>query len=349
MVRKPVRLLSLALLGGLLSVLPAAAQAPAPPTAPDPLPGLPRPPDQPGSLLLPAPPPPYSCEPLPGPYFRPDPLLDPPQLPQSGWFAAAEVDILSPRVKNKLVNTVQVGDRRPDTVQLPSADLDWTAMPRLELGRRLPSGYGEFVLTYRGLGTQGSELVEGPVGPAALHSRLDLNVLDLDYRSGEISLWPKWDVQWTCGLRLAYAYFDSRADGPPVLGGVVEAGTSNSYVGFGPHAGLELGRRLGCPGLTLTGKVDVSTMLGRLRQGFFEEAVTAGVLERGETRVSSSQDVPVVTGILGLDWQPPAYPGTRLFVGYQYEYWWNVGRLSTTGSRGELGDQGPVLRAEIDF
>jgi Legionella pneumophila major outer membrane protein precursor len=354
MVRKTLVLLALTLVGGLLSAFPAAAQTPNPPAnppPPDPLPGLPRPLDQPLSLLQPAPPrPPYTCESLPGPYFQPDPLLDLPPLPPPGWVADVELGILSPHVKNKLVNTVRAGARPPDTVALPSAALDWAVMPRVELGRRLPSGYGEFVLSYRGLGTEGNELVEGPAGLAALHSRLDLNVLDADYRSWEISLGPEWDMRWTCGLRLAYVFFDSRADGPPVLGGLTEAGTSNSYVGFGPHAGLELQRHLGCPGLTLVGKADVSTLLGRLRQGFFEEAVGPdGGPVRGETRVSSSQDVPTVTALLGFGWQPPACPNTRFFLGYQYEYWWNVGRLSSTNSRGELGDQGPVLRAEIGF
>jgi hypothetical protein len=33
-----------------------------------------------------------------------------------------------------------------------------------------------------------------------------------------------------------------------------------------------------------------------------------------------------------------------------YEYWWNVGRESNTlDSRGELSDQGILLRAEFNF
>ena len=39
----------------------------------------------------------------------------------------------------------------------------------------------------------------------------------------------------------------------------------------------------------------------------------------------------------------------HFFLGYQFEYWWNVGRLSTSFARGELEDQGVVLRAEFNF
>ena len=51
----------------------------------------------------------------------------------------------------------------------------------------------------------------------------------------------------------------------------------------------------------------------------------------------------------GLRWCPPDYRYLHVFVGYQYEYWWNVGRLSTTSSRGELSDQGVQMQAEFNF
>src|SRR5713226_4270301 len=135
-------LMALGVLGG-ISLAPCAfAQASkptasAPPTAilgataePEVLPGLPRPPDAPRSLLeAPAPTPPYSCAPLPGPYFEPDPRLDLPPLPQPGWFTNAEVAIVRPHIKNRLTDVVQIGNLPPDTVHLPSAELDWTASP----------------------------------------------------------------------------------------------------------------------------------------------------------------------------------------------------------------------------
>jgi hypothetical protein len=58
----------------------------------------------------------------------------------------------------------------------------------------------------------------------------------------------------------------------------------------------------------------------------------------------------MLTAELGLRWQPAFWPHTLVFLGYQYEYWWNVGRLSLTDtSRGELSDQSILLRAEFNF
>src|SRR5262249_9417208 len=144
MVRTARVLVVLAILAGTPPVPPGYAQtpgrasappAPAPSTAaqPDPLPGLPHPPDQPRSLLEPAPPlaPPFP--PLPGPYFERDTLLDPSPLPPPGWFVGVEVGVVAAHVKNKLSNPVQLGTMMPDTVQLPSAELDWTVAPRFEL------------------------------------------------------------------------------------------------------------------------------------------------------------------------------------------------------------------------
>src|SRR6516165_9161032 len=54
---------------------------------------LPKLPDLPASLFAPAPPPSPGHNPLDVPYFVPDPLLDPPQLPPPGWFAALELDV----------------------------------------------------------------------------------------------------------------------------------------------------------------------------------------------------------------------------------------------------------------
>jgi hypothetical protein len=39
----------------------------------------------------------------------------------------------------------------------------------------------------------------------------------------------------------------------------------------------------------------------------------------------------------------------HLSVGYEYEYWWNVARLSNGISRGEWGEQGILVRAAFNF
>jgi hypothetical protein len=333
------------------------ASVPGTTTEPDILPGLPRPPDAPRSLFQ-SPPAAaaYSCDPLPGPYFGLDPRLDPPPLPPPGWFTAVEVGIVVPHVKNRLTDTVTLGGMMPDTLHVPGAELNWTASPRFELGYRLPSGFGEFSVAYRFLASEGSESAIGPDGSAALKSRLNVNIGDVDYASRELSLLPNWGMKWRFGLRAVGTYFDSRSDETfavaAAVSGIFERRTSNDFWGFGPHAGLELARRLDESGLAFVGRVDAATILGRLRQRFFEATAPMGPngpITAAETSASVSQDVPMLTWSLGLSWRPPPCPNAQLFLGYQYEYWWNLGRNSNTTSRGELSDQGIQLRAEFDF
>jgi hypothetical protein len=318
----------------------------------NPLPNLPRPAEAPASLLQPAPAePPYSCAPLPGPYFEREPLFDPPALPQPGWFARLDVTFLKPSVQNRLSGQPQIGNQPPGQVNLPSASLDWTAAPYLQVGYRLPSGFGEIALAYRGFGTRGTSTFADTDGPASLHSRLDVNQVDLDYLSREYSLWPHCEMKWHVGVRLTYLYFDSRADenfdDAAAGSGIVETSVSNNYWGIGPHAGVELARHIDGAGLSFVASVDATTLLGRVRQGFTETDVTGAT---GLFRNSGSQQVPVLDFKAGLNWQPPQYPQWGVFLGYEYEYWWNVGRLSTTpDSRGQMKDQGIVVRAAYNF
>jgi Legionella pneumophila major outer membrane protein precursor len=361
------------------SGIPAAASSNAAPTATGPglaagqtletpvydtgepgvLPNLPHPPEIPSSLYQqPAPVPPYACAPLPGPYFEKDPLLDPPCLPQPGWFADADLEIVGPHFKDRLVDTVQVDGRPPDTVHVPGADLDWTVLPRIEVGYRLSSGFGEFLVGYRFFSTDGSAVLPSPDGTAAVRSRLDLNMVDMDYASREFftDQWPYVHMKWRFGLRWADAYFDTQAlesfTAAAAGTGVFERGASNNFWGLGPHLGLELDRPFCGTGLDLVGWADGATLLGRLRQNFFEEATTLGsngLPPYGNTRESVSQDVPIINLFIGLSWRPPNYPYFRAYAGYAYEYWWNVGRNSNTLSRGELSDQGVLLRAGFTY
>lgn len=350
----------LVLLGGFLAAPAAFAQVPmpealeVPPRAePDPLPGLPRLAEEPASLMQAPAMPSFDAglpTPLPGPYFERDPLLDPPALPAPGCFAAVEIDPTVAHVKNRLSNASVPGNTL-GTVHLPSAALDWTAAPRFELGYRLPSGFGELLLCYRFLATDGTGTVAGPDDIAILKSRLDLNVAELNYASRELSLWPHCDMKWSVGLEYANVFFDSRADEPLAAAaagsGIFERRNSDRFVGFGPDVGLQLARHWGDSGLSLVGQIHGAMLLGRIHQGFFEAATTPGA--GGETRVSSSQTVPTLNVQAGLSWHPD-WHCLSLFLGYQYEYWWNVGRLSLTpDSRGELSDQGVVLRLQYNF
>ncbi len=367
MARTACLLAALAVLGGTPFAPQGYAQepdlAPAPRTVPadaaeyNPLPDLPRPPDQPRSLMAPATAPLYEPAPLPGPYFERDPLLDPPELPPPGWFADVDMLVTQPHLLNHLTNASIPGGGAPNVVSLPSAPLDWTVAPRFEIGRTLPSGFGSIAVAYRFLADEGTGATMGFDAPAMLKSRLDLNILDLDYISRELTPWPQWNLTWRFGFRTGWIYFDSRADEPFAAAaagsGVFEQRTSDSFVGFGPHGGVEAARRFNGTGLSLFAKSDFWIDIGRIRQGFFEVTTTPGpdgLPLTEETRDSSGQAVPVLDLEAGLRWQPPTMPCTEFFLGYQYEYWWNVGRLSVTpDSRGSLFDQGVLLRAAFHF
>jgi len=375
MIGKTRLLLTLAAMGMLVAAPDAFSQkvemAPTPKTAaavdPDVLPGLPQLPEAPASLYAPPSGPACTPVPIPGPCLEQDPRLDPPCLPPPGCFTDVELGIVDPHVKNKLLNIVAIGTNPPDFVHVPSAQLDWTVAPRLELGYRLPSGYGEFVFGYRFLATDGTETVFGADGPETLKSRLDINEWDLDYASREWSLWPHCDMKWRFGLRLQSIYFDSNVNEPfataaagsgifPGQTNVFGAATSNRFVGFGPHLGLELDHRFDEYGVALYCKADGWISLGRLRQGFTEDSTIvtpAGIPTSATTVNNTSHAVPQLNVEAGLRWQPPGWHYTYFFAGYTYEYWWNAGRNSDTfqpfPSRGELDDQGIVLRAEINF
>src|SRR3984885_10456414 len=163
---RTVRLVLLAALGGLAPVSAVSGQeygreaAPmpmvnAPAAQQDVLPGLPQVASPPQSPLAPPPPHPPAPPDFERPYFQNDPLLDPASLPFPGWFTDAEVVIVDAHVRNSLVDFVQVGSHPANLVgPLGAVPLDWTASPKVEVGYRLPSGFGAFSVGYRGLATQ---------------------------------------------------------------------------------------------------------------------------------------------------------------------------------------------------
>jgi hypothetical protein len=314
---------------------------------------VPSPPDLPASLFAPSPGAAYTCAQLPGPYFDCDPRLDPCVLPQPGWVADVEVDVNLPHVSNGVHGTVTLGGVT-NRVVLGSARLDWTGSPRVELGYRLPEGFGEFGISYRFLGSQGTGTVQGPFaapdGPATLTSRFDIQVADLDYASNEISICSWW-TKWRFGLRGADLFFDSRADENEAVAaggsGIFERRMTNNYWGLGPNLGLDLERRLTDWGLTLMGRVDGAILLGELQQGFFEVSTTPGV--SAQNIRSNPQAVPMFDTSIGLAWRPSNCQALRLFVGYQGEWWWNVGKFDSSGSDAQVNDQGVLLRVDYNY
>jgi hypothetical protein len=249
------------------------------------------------------------------------------------------------------------------TVALPSAKLDWTVSPRVFVGYRLPAGFGEFLLAYRHLGTDGSMGVRGPNGPAALNSRLAFDMIDFDYNSRELSYLPKWDMQWTLGLRTLFLFFDSRFNQPfdqaAAGNGIFQARNFNNLFGLGPHAALELAHRLGDSGWSLYLRGDFTGTFDWMHQGWSTRSTTLGPDGRpllGQTLAFGHQAAPIINGQAGVTWRPSPSSGTRLFLGYQYEVFWDLDRVNNVlttpfnnPSKGTLWDQGLVLQASINY
>jgi len=370
MIRLTFILAALAAFSGALSD-PAKAQSllaspgPAGPglagsTEPDPLPGLPRPPDQPKTLFQPTPAAQaYGCPDLECPYFEKDQLLNPWCLPQPGWLFDVETDLVGTHVQSNVGNTFAP---IPGIVFVPMTPLNWTVSPRFELGYRLPSGFGEVDVSYRFLRTEGVGTLSAGApasvdAAATLRSHFDMNLGDVDYAAIETSLGPNWLMKWRIGVRFAGLSFDSQAVEPlaaaaaPAASGYFQHSIENDYWGIGPHAALELKTRRNPWGLAWVGRLDGGLLFGQVEQKFIQES-TAGV----STEIDYPNDEQVVSlsGFLGLDWQPPGRTNLNILLGSTAEYWWNVGRLSDPDiyngtSAGDLGTYGASLRVEYNY
>lgn len=279
-----------------------------------------------------------------GPLLKGDPLLDRPGDLAPGWFGLVDVAVVAPHVKNSLVDSVALRGIGTDMVHAPQAQLDWTGAPRIGVGYHFAQGFGDVLVSYRFLISDGTDNIPNYdfLGDGVAHSRLNLNVVDIDYRSREYSLAPWWGMQWDVGARVASVFFDARADG-----NFLSRRTSNNFIGAGPHFGVEVSRRLDVPGLSAFAKVDGAFLLGHIDQSF-EEVFYAGpvALGGGAANQNTTQAVPVLNIEAGLTWVP-CNDHMRFSVGYQFEQWWYLGQVGD--SRAELTDQGVFFRSEFNF
>ena len=324
---------------------------------------LPRPPDQPRSLFQPAPavgPPPADVE---QPYLTYNPLLDPPQWPQVGWFCDAQAAIAQPYVASEMQETVFTGLGRPVVFgsaafpALGAARLNWTAVPRFELGYRLPSGFGEFSISDTAMTSNGSETFIGPDGRASRASNLQFNYTDIDYLSREFMPSECWHMKWRAGMRVAESTttttFSQSFAQAAAGSGVFTAAQTNSTLGVGPHFGVELERTFGDSGFSLVGKADVGYNYTVIRQRFSATTTTptATGLDNGVQIDRFNNEVIQLNVQIGLAWRPQSYPNSRLFLGYLEETWWNA-LANSNSSNGDLGQfyyQGVVFRGSWNF
>jgi hypothetical protein len=340
---------------------------------------LPRPRDTPRSLFGPEQPPSKGGIQIDAPYFVPDPLLDFSQSAPPGWFVGAEVQIVKPHLSPNLIgstvpghyvpayeNNSPIGPKATD-LNIPSAPLDWTGSPRVFAGYRLPSGFGEFMVAYRHLGTTGSGSVPDTNGPISLNTRFAFDILDLDYNSRELSTFlgwgPQWDMKFSLGLRQMFLFYGLQGDQPfsqaSAGSGIAFAQATNNVYGIGPHAALELSRSLGKSGFSLYSRADFGMIYGDVWDQWNTVSNSLGANGRplrGQTNSFGHQQIPMINFRSGLTWKPAPTSGARLFVGYQYEVFWDLNRLPQFNSTpyappslGQYQSQGIVLQGSLNW
>jgi hypothetical protein len=269
-----------------------------------------------------------------------------------------EVEILRPFLKDRVQNDAPL-PISGSILQLPAANLNWTAAPWFEAGYRLPESWGYLAASFRFLDSEGSAILPYANLLTAVHTRLGLDMGDLDYGATQYQWAPRWIWDWRVGLRAADVFFDTRA-----VNGLANQQTTNFFRGLGPHGRLDLYRYLdSVPGLALFGRSDGAVLLGRISQKIRNTALnpngTPAFYESYEQ--NGAQAVPVLIVQAGLSYTPPGWCNWQFAGGYFFEHWWYVGQLgldSTSTSfvggpfsttRGEVGSQGVFLRARYDF
>jgi hypothetical protein len=270
-----------------------------------------------------------------------------PGLPvEPDCYVNAEVALVFPHLNSLLTAPVSLGDNGPATVALRNARLNPTASALMQLGAfRFGPGYAELAVSYRILATEGTDLLPASdeSGAAVLRSRLNLQTFSLDYIRNDCPL--GWDtvLSWQVGARLQVVYFDTQAQ---TAASFEQA--RNYFFGAGPHAGFTLARAL-ASGLELFTHFDAAMLGGyNTAQNFVvtSQETPNGILS-GSNSQQESQFAPSLAVQAGLCWTPTRLPSSHVQGGYQFEQWYNLGRVEA--SRGDLSSHGVFVSWEWDF
>jgi hypothetical protein len=282
-----------------------------------------------------------------GPLLIGDPLLDSsPGTP--GLVGAFDLGIVVPHVKNHLASPVTLFNSGvTDTVHLPTADLGVRAMPKLELGYRWGQATGELTLSYRFVDASGGQIVSPADLPAfaptgtPLRSRLDLQILDLDYGSHEPLTVFGVAMKWRVGVHSMIYYSDSQASN-----GVLAQQTVNRFWGVGPHVAVDFRYPLRSTGLALFSRIEGAVPFGRVTQRY-KEFVPG---DAGESRFFFNTETTSLAIQAGIVWSPKANDRFHVTAGYYYEHFWGLGDSFTgIAPREELWLQGGFIRAEWNY
>jgi hypothetical protein len=285
-------------------------------------------------------------------FGTPTPTLPPPippsaaACPERGFYGSLELLVLFPHLRGTLGGSVSV-QGSTDSFSITNPQLNSTGSPVVEIGYRLGDGLGAVALSYRSTVSRGGFTVPNwdVLGTGFVATRLNMNVVDLDYVSPAYNVVPFWDVAWRAGLRGAAIYYNDQ-----VTGGFIDVNASNNFLGAGPHATIEGARILDLiPGLAVTSKLDGGVVIGQVSQSFDERFTFAdGTQVGGANRIHSTQAAPMMIFQFGLSYTPPSWVNwARFGFGYQFEYWWDIG--TGGASRGDYYSNGIYFRGEINF
>jgi hypothetical protein len=268
-----------------------------------------------------------------------------PPSPPPGLFTDIELLIIKPSLKNQINSDRPFGTANAGTI--PSANLGWTVSPKFEIGDRLPEGLGFFALSYRFMLSDGKQTQVFAGAPFQVHTRLDLNTIDLDYGTAPYEVAPHYELSYRIGARLSDIFFDSSVstDG-------FRRQASNNFFGAGPHAQVDATHPLSfLPDVSLFGRLDGAVLIGNIHQHFREDA-GGGTSDFVRNR---TQSVPTLTIQAGLSYTPSFYKNLHFTTGWQYEHYWFLGQIGQDAagnfstSRGELSANSWFLRGQLDF
>jgi hypothetical protein len=270
-----------------------------------------------------------------------------------GWFAGIELTAARPRIHSEISSgTLGPGDfvsgTFANTFQLPVANLEWFAMPKVYVGYRRPNGLGEYLLSYRFIQSDGQGMIANfdAAGAGQLSTMLRAHVIDLEYGWTD----DAWELPWylphmvrrSFGLRAASAVFDSSASGAQIL----NEREGNVFIGAGPRVNFEATWATAVPSLAFVGGADVSGVVGFNYQRFGETAIVGGSVLNASGRTDGTTTATPILRVQGaLSWVPDWRDRTlRFSAGYQWERWWI---LTDTNSQVEITLQGPFVRGEV--
>jgi hypothetical protein len=297
-------------------------------------------------------------------FAQPDPLLDRPYSAQPGFFTNVEMNVLWLHLHNRLSGPVlNAVTGQTDQVMLGRTRLDAAVAPRFEVGSRIPDNWGSVMFGYGFLASRGREVsATGPEdtvqAPAEKVGRLVYNLFDLTYTSREYCLDPFGNMRWGVGPRLMFFYFDARGEFPsagPGPGSALTQSETNFIHCYGFWAFLDVEREIGSSGLRAFFRLEATDLFGRVNQNY-SQTVT-GNLGQGplntSARFTGSVGPSILREVVGVSYTVPQWNHTRFLLGYQYEEFFQIGRLSSTSgvpdTRGSLDAHGLVLRAEFNF